>query len=340
MVNLQSHWICNMKQNPNHTHRSSANIVCTTVLAVLATAMSASCIGQTINTSCDTRNESGTPTAALRDSLQAIADSYQGEIGIAVLTDRSDTIAVNNENKYPLMSVFKLHQAISLCDMFAQSRTSLDTVLSVDRTTLNPDTWSPMLKDYSGDIISISVRDMLRYTLMQSDNNASNYLFASLQPIDEADRFTATIIPRRSFRLSVTEDDMWDNHDLCYENCSSPLGAAILINRLYTDSIIPPAGRDFICTSLEECKTGTDRIVAPLRDIKGIHVGHKTGSGFRTPDGVLTAHNDVAFVRMPDGRHYALAVLVKDFKGDEAEAAKAIARISASVYSAVTSLYR
>lgn len=329
-----------MKQNPDHTHRPSANIVCTTVIAVLATVMSASCIGQTMNTSCDTRDKSGTPTAALRDSLQTIADSYPGEIGIAVLTDEGDTIAVNNENKYPLMSVFKLHQAISLCDMFAQCGTSLDTVLCVERAALNPDTWSPMLKDHSGETISISVRDMLRYTLMQSDNNASNYLFAHMQPVAEVDSFIATVIPRRSFRLSVTEADMWDNHALCYENCSSPLGAAILINRLYTDSIIPRADRDFICTSLEECRTGLDRIVSPLRKIDGIHIGHKTGSGFRTPDGLLTAHNDVAFVRMPDGRHYALAVLVKDFRGDEAEAAKAIARISASVYSAVTSLYR
>ena len=40
----------------------------------------------------------------------------------------------------------------------------------------------------------------------------------------------------------------------------------------------------------------------------------------------------MAFVSLPDGRHYTIAVLVKDFNGSEEEAARAIARISAAVY--------
>ena len=43
------------------------------------------------------------------------------------------------------------------------------------------------------------------------------------------------------------------------------------------------------------------------------------------------ASHDIVF--MPDGTSYALAIFVKDFKGNETEAAKAIARISSAIYS-------
>ncbi len=273
-----------------------------------------------------------TVATALQDSLQAVARSYPGEIGIALITDRGDTVLVNNEDKYPLMSVFKLHQAISLCNLFDQRGTSLDSVVTLRRNELNPDTWSPMLKDHPGDEITVPIKELLVYTLTQSDNNASNWMFDNIEPVAATDSVVSTVIPRRSFRLEVTEADMWGDHSLCYRNHSSPLGAAELINRMFTDSILSPTASDFIRTTLRECKTGTDRIAAPLKDRDGVIVAHKTGSGFRDSNGILTAHNDVAFVELPGNRHYALAVLVKDFNGTESDAAAAIARISAIVY--------
>lgn len=286
-------------------------------------------------------NEREKALKMLKDSLQRITEKYPGEIGIAILTDSKDMVTVNNTDKYPLMSVFKLHQAISLCHFFEQNGISLDTIVNIKRHQLNPDTWSPMLKDFSQNPISISVRDLLRYTLMQSDNNASNYMFENIESVNDADKFIATLIPHDSFKLKVTEAQMWDNHALCYENHSSPLGAALLINRLFTDSIIGKVNRDFICTTLKECKTGTDRIVAPIKDKTGVTIAHKTGSGFRDDNGILSAHNDVGFIELPDGRHYTLAVLVKNFNGNETEAAKSIADISATVYSILTDkIYR
>lgn len=271
----------------------------------------------------------------LKDSLENIVREYPGEIGVALLTDCGDTVVVNDEDKYPLMSVFKLHQSISICHLFELCGMTTDTIVGIGREQLNPDTWSPMLKDYSGDSISISVGELIRYALIQSDNNASNYLFENIESVTDADCFISTLIPRETFRLAVTEADMWSNHVLCYENHSSPLGAACLMNRLFTDSIISTRNRDFICAALRECKTGSDRIVEPLADKEGVTVAHKTGSGFRDEHGVLSAHNDVAFVELPDGRHYTLAVLVKDFNGSEKQAAQAISRISAVVYSAL-----
>lgn len=276
-------------------------------------------------------------TEILRDSLQAIADNCPGEVGIALITDYGDTVLVNNEDKYPLMSVFKLHQAIALANDFEKKGISLDTVVKIVRKDLNPDTWSPMLKDYKEEEISIPVRKLLDYTLQQSDNNASNYLFDNFESVEDVDDFIGRIIPRESFRLAVTEEQMFRDHSLCYSNHSSPLGAAILISRLFTGRDICEEEEAFICNALIECKTGTDRIVAPLIDKEGVVVAHKTGSGFRDENGVLLAHNDVAFITLPDNRYYSLAVLVKDFHGSESEAALVISRISSLVYNYVSS---
>lgn len=273
----------------------------------------------------------------LRDSLTNIAAGCPGEVGIALITDSGDTLTVNNEAKYPLMSVFKLHQAIALCDLFECRSIPIDTVVTLDRSQLNPETWSPMLKDFPEDRqIVLPVRELMRYTLMQSDNNAGNYMFETLCSVSATDSCVSKLIPRESFQLKVSEADMWSDHSLCYENRSSPLGAAQLINRLFTDPKLLPANGGFIRATLQECKTGTDRIVAPLLDKEGVIVAHKTGSGFRDADGVLSAHNDVAYVMLPDGRHYALAVFIKDYRGSEKEAAAVIACISAVVYDFLT----
>lgn len=56
---------------------------------------------------------------------QAIKDK-KAEIGIAVIIDGKDTVTVNNDIHYPLMSVFKFHQALALADYMGKKKQSLD----------------------------------------------------------------------------------------------------------------------------------------------------------------------------------------------------------------------
>ena len=287
---------------------------------------------------CTRAKETKSSAAGVRlltDSIARIAAEYPGEIGVAVIIDSKDTVAVNNRSVYPMMSVFKLHQALAVCEEFDRKGISLDTVLNLRREQLDPDTWSPMLKEHPEAVISLPVRELMRYTLTQSDNNASNYMFRHLVDTKQTDAFISTLIPRESFRIVYREDEMSVDHSRAYGNYTSPLGAAELINRLFTDSLVSGGKQTFVMTTLGECTTGTDRIVAPLLGKPGVKVAHKTGSGY-SENGVLAAHNDVAYVTLPDGRGYSLAVFVKDFKGDETLAARAIARISAAVYSFVS----
>ncbi|WP_018336725.1 class A beta-lactamase, subclass A2 [Butyricimonas synergistica] len=277
-------------------------------------------------------------TGMLTDTISKIVSGYPGEIGVAVIINNMDTVTVNNKSIYPMMSVFKLHQAIAVCNDFDRKGLSLDSLMCIKRDELDPRTWSPMMKEHSEPVISLTVKDLLRYTLIQSDNNASNIMFKELVSVARTDSFIATLIPRTSFRIAYTEGEMSVDHDKAYSNYTSPLGAAMLMNRLFTDSLVSREKQCFMMNTLEECITGKDRIVAPLLGKEGITIAHKTGSGYINENGELAAHNDVAYIRLPNNVCYSLAVFVKDFKGNEAQASKAVACVSAIVYALLAQL--
>lgn len=266
---------------------------------------------------------------SLRNELCKIAHTAPGQVGIAVITPDGDTITVNNDSIYQMMSVFKLHQAIAVAH-------TLDTIISFPRSEMNPDTWSPMLKEHPELQLNITVRDLLRYTLQQSDNNASNLMFSRIVSTHDCDRFIREATGINDFSIRYTEQQMFDNHDLADDNHSSPLACARLMHKLFTDSIVSPDKQSALQQILLDCRTGLDRIYAPLKDKKGVTLAHKTGSGNRNSSGELMAHNDVGRVTLPDGRTYELAVLIRNFNGTEAEAAVVIAEISAAVYQAFT----
>ena len=56
---------------------------------------------------------------------------------MAVIIGSRDTVAVNNENIYPMMSVFKIHQALAVCNAFDRSGQSLDTMMTIRRDALD-----------------------------------------------------------------------------------------------------------------------------------------------------------------------------------------------------------
>ena len=199
-------------------------------------------------------------TDVLTDSISQIVSACPGEIGVAVIINNTDTVSVNNKSIYPMMSVFKVHQALALCNDFDKKGLSLDTLVKINREKLDPKTWSPMMKDYSAPVISLTVRDLLRYTLSQSDNNASNIMFKNMLNTAQTDSFIAKLIPRSSFQIAYTEEEMSADHDKAYSNYTSPLGAAMLMNRLFTESLISNEKQDFIKNALKECKTGKELI--------------------------------------------------------------------------------
>ena len=68
---------------------------------------------------------------------KAIKDK-KAEIGIAVILDAQDTVTVNNDDRYPLMSVFKFHQALAVADYLDRNGLTPDTEIFIPEEVARP----------------------------------------------------------------------------------------------------------------------------------------------------------------------------------------------------------
>lgn len=270
----------------------------------------------------------------LETQLKEAIKDKKAEIGIAVIIDGKDTITVNNDIHYPLMSVFKFHQALAVADYITKQNQSLDTLLKIEKSDLQPDTYSPLRDKYPQGEIEMSIADLLRYTLQQSDNNACDILFNYQGGTDAVDKYIHSL-SIQDCAIVGTESAMHEDLDLCYQNWSTPLAAAELLEIFRREPLFAKEYKDFIWQTMVECQTGQDRLVAPLLD-KGVIVGHKTGTGDLNAKGQQIGCNDIGFVLLPDGRTYSIAVFVKDSEESFAENSKIIADISRIIYEYVT----
>ncbi len=137
----------------------------------------------------------------LRTKLFDIADHAPGTVGVAFVSDR-DTVTVNNGARYPMMSVFKLHQALAVADALERNGSSFDSVLNIKASSLDRETWSPMLKTVGDNDFNISIGKLVDYALTASDNNASNILFDRIVNPAQTDAFIRRIAPDTTFSIA------------------------------------------------------------------------------------------------------------------------------------------
>lgn len=267
----------------------------------------------------------------LKTQLQKIIAGADARVGVAVIAD-GDTLTVNGSPDYPLMSVMKLHQAVAVARILEERGLPLTSTVHIYVQDLKAGTWSPLRDARPGGGFDMSVAELLRYTLQQSDNNACDILFDRFAAPEHVDSIIRSM-GFRDFRIAATEDEMHRDLKKCRENVSSPLSAAELMDRLASGTL--PLGKeyaDFIRSTLLECRTGLNRLPLPLEG-SGALIGHKTGTSDREADGRWTGINDVGFVLLPDGRSYTLAVFISDSALGMEENEKLIADISGAVYS-------
>lgn len=275
-------------------------------------------------------------TTDLRRAIEAYLQDKQAQVGVALIVDGKDTLIVNDACRYPLMSVFKLHQAMAVAHYLRVRGLTLETPVSVRATELKPDTYSPLRDKYPQGGVMLPVSELLAYTLQLSDNNACDILFTHLCGVKETEHYVRSL-RIGPFAIAANEDEMHRDLSRCYDNWSTPLAVARLLEMLFTHPVFADYAEEaFLRKMLSECETGKDRLAAPLLHT-GATIGHKTGTGDRNAKGQWIGVNDAGFVRLPDGRHYTLVVLVKDSEASLEETSRYIADISALVYQSLCS---
>lgn len=286
---------------------------------------------------CVSRQDNGnSPSGNLKACLDSIVSGSPGTIGVAVVAD-GDTVLVNNDSRYPMMSVFKLHQAIAVVAEMENRGISLDSVLDINTDEIDRDTWSPVLGQFGEDGGKASVAELLRYSVEVSDNNASNILFERIISPEATDAYIRSVSPDSTFCIRHSEADMKRDHSLSYDNRTSPLAVSLLLRKLMMDKKFASSkGFSYLREILSNVTTGSDRLAAVCGDSEMKQFVHKTGSGYRDEEGNLMAYNDVGHFTLRNGREYTVAVFIRDFPGTDQEAATVIASISRLVFKQMT----
>ncbi|WP_300228315.1 class A beta-lactamase, subclass A2 [uncultured Bacteroides sp.] len=270
------------------------------------------------------------PFSSLRNEIIHSICKYDAKVGVAVMVNNTDTLTVNNSDKYPMMSVFKFHQALAVCDYMQKNGIALDSVLHISKDELKENTYSPLRDQYPEGNFGISISELMKYTLQLSDNNACDILFNRILSTKETDRYIRSL-GIDDFSIEMDENDMHENLDNCYSNWTTPMAAVRLINLFLEGGAVSGEYYDFIKRTMTECTTGIGRLPYPLKNTAAV-IGHKTGTGDKNSDGRYIGINDIGFIDLPNGDRYLIAVFVKDSAEDYETTERIIAEISSMVY--------
>ncbi len=207
------------------------------------------------------------PSSELQTELENFISTCNAEIGVAVITDCGEAICVNGESPYPLHSVAKLHQAIVIADYLNNNAIPLETEIAIQAHELQPDTFSPLRDKHPSGDFTITIAELLKFSLQQSDNNACDLLFKHIIGIEATNAYIHSI-GIEHFAIRHDERTMHLNPKCADENWSTPQDATKLIYCLFTNDHFENPYHRYVKSLLWDCKTGKNRLAAPLSDTR------------------------------------------------------------------------
>ncbi len=253
--------------------------------------------------------------------------SYDAEIGVVAISD-NDTIIAGRSLPCPMASVVKFPQAVAALAAMEKKNIPLDSLIEIRKEDLHENTYSPMRNQFPNGT-KMPISELIYYSMALSDNNACDKIFSSIVSPAETNSYIKSI-GINGMNISMTEDEMHADIANSYKNSATPLSVARLANMVLKGEILSSQHRNFLIDIMVKCKTGGNLLKSALK--KGDIIGHKTGTGDRNKDGRYIATNDVGFIKLANGKNYAIAVFVMDSAETPSTNAEIIAGISRIIY--------
>lgn len=280
------------------------------------------------------------PPAALVARLEALAHGFDGRVGIAVQDVQAGWVAsYDGDRLYPQQSVSKLCAAIAVLDLVDRGKLKLSDPILVRREDMSVFN-QPIQARLTDAGYATTIGDLLVWAIAQSDNAADDILIRQVggpQAVQAAlDSRHVTAIrcgpeehvleskvagldwrPEYSFGRAF-----WDARDKvdpvvraaklqAYlddpDDGASPVAIVTLLARLKRGELLSAASTARLLEIMAETRTGPLRLPGGLGP--GWTIAHKTGTGQDLGD-LSTGNNDVGLLTAPDGRAYAVAVMI------------------------------
>ena len=264
----------------------------------------------------------------LKKQINDLLREVNAEVGVAACFNDGPLFTVNNHTSYPMLSTFKFPLALAVLHDLDKNRIPLDTKLYITPEDLKANTYSPLREARPEGHFTISIRELLQYTVALSDNNTCDILLRYVGGPQAVQQYLDRL-QIEAMQIAVTEEDMHRNPGNVPLNATTPEAAVKLIERFLTKELLSAPYQEFLEKTLIETSTGQDKIKGLLP--KGTVVGHKTGSSDRDEKGLKLADNDMGFIRLPNGT-LTLAVFVTNSMESDQTNARIIAQISKAIY--------
>ena len=268
-------------------------------------------------------------------AIDSVGTATSGRIGAAaMIVETGDLVMLHGNERFPMQSVYKVAIAMAVLQQVDAGKLQLSRVIHVRKQDMVQNVGSPM-RERTPNGTDATVRELLRGMVVESDGTASDMLLTLVPPADVTSMLKKLGID--SMRVMTTERAMAAKTMTQYQNWSTPRAAVQLLRLLQQAHLISAPSRALLLSWMTESTTGLKRIRGDLPP--GTVVADKTGTD-GTHGGLTRATNDIGIVTLPNGRHLAIAVFLRDSRGTAVQREGAIAKIARAAWDAATAPVR
>lgn len=270
-----------------------------------------------------------TASSTLQDKISSMVNGYQATVGVSVTTpDGKELVTIRSDEHFAMQSVYKFHLALAILHLADEGKLQLDQKVTIKRSDIDSETHSPMRDAHPAQDITTTIKELLRYSVSLSDNNACDVLFKLAGGTKEVDQYIHSL-GVKEVAIAATEREMKQGWEVQFTNWSTPKAATTLLNNYLNASILKKSSHDLLW-QLMTSSVKSDRLAGQLP--ANTVVAHKAGTSSRNKEGVRAANNDIGIVVLPDGAHFSIAVFINNSKESDEVNTRIIASVSKACY--------
>ena len=277
----------------------------------------------------------------LEGQVRALGQAFSGDIGIAVRDVQSGwTASYDGNTFFPQQSVSKFWVALTALDKADRGDLSLSrpvTLTKADMTLFH----QPVARQIGANGYTTTVESLMTRALQQSDNTCNDAVLwraggpqavrAFLRDkgivgirFGPGERLLQSEIAGMQWRQSYAYGGgfyaarnsvpasvrraAFERYIKDPMDGATPLGIVDALARLKRGELLSPDSTRKLLSIMSNTKTGPQRLKGGLAP--GWRLAHKTGTG-QVLGGVQAGYNDIGIVTGPDGRSYAVAVMIR-----------------------------
>ncbi|MFI3262638.1 MAG: class A beta-lactamase [Rikenellaceae bacterium] len=233
---------------------------------------------------------------------------------------------INSDRSFPMQSVYKFHIALTMLNKVDQGIFSLSDSITVTQSQLHVDIWSPFRDKYpNGNRVTLA--ELIKYTLMQSDNNISDVIMEMVGGTKAVQEYLDSINITNT-HICNYEREIQRDWGLQYLNYTTPNSAVKLLRKFHNNELLKSDTHNFLWDTMSSTYTSSIRDSLP----KGTIIAHKSGFSGVGTNGILAANNDIGIMKLPNGREIIFSIFISESKESPKETYKLISQIASAIY--------